>query len=155
MCTIARSARGFSRPRADCFSLTAGSRYGPGRSSPKTFARTCIPGSRTMVGGPDRSKFWLRRAYNSGSNYKVVLELEHADRSWHESQESNWSAWEYHKSSVSGELLTSYSCNLVRIKLMSNASTRHLRGFRGAGVFAVPDPTQANFTAYKKVVVDE
>jgi len=51
--------------------------------------------------------------------------------------------------------LTSYSCNLVTIKLMSNASTRYLGGFRGAGVFAVPDPTQANFTAYKKVVVDE
>jgi hypothetical protein len=27
--------------------MTAGSRYGPGRSSPKTFAQTCIPGSRT------------------------------------------------------------------------------------------------------------
>jgi hypothetical protein len=37
---IDQSARGLSRPPAECFSLTAGSRYGPGRSSPKTFART-------------------------------------------------------------------------------------------------------------------
>ena len=47
MFPIGRSARGLSRPRAECFSLTAGSRYGPRRSSLKTFARTCIPGNRT------------------------------------------------------------------------------------------------------------
>src|SRR5271167_4260325 len=46
---IGRSARGPSRPRAECFSWTAGSRYELGRSSPKTFARTCIPGSRTLL----------------------------------------------------------------------------------------------------------
>ena len=42
MFPLGRSARGLSRPRAQCFSLTAGSRYGPRRSLPKTFARTCI-----------------------------------------------------------------------------------------------------------------
>ena len=46
----ARSAHGSSRPRAECFSLTAGSRCGPGRSSPKTFARTCIPGNDSLSG---------------------------------------------------------------------------------------------------------
>src|SRR5208283_4110179 len=40
MFPIGRSARGLSRPPAECFSLTAGSRDGLGRSSPKTFART-------------------------------------------------------------------------------------------------------------------
>jgi hypothetical protein len=49
MFPLGRSGRGLSRPRAECFSLTAGSRYGPRRSSPKTFARTCIPGSRTRL----------------------------------------------------------------------------------------------------------
>src|SRR5271157_2510558 len=49
MSPIGRSAHGLSRPRAECFSLTAGSRYERSRSSPKTFARTCIPGSRTLL----------------------------------------------------------------------------------------------------------
>src|SRR5579863_5789090 len=49
MFPLGRSARGLYRPRAECFSLTAGSRYGPRRSLPKTFARTCIPGNRTLL----------------------------------------------------------------------------------------------------------
>jgi hypothetical protein len=54
---------GSSRPRAECSSLMAGSRYGLDRSSPNTSARTCIPGNRTHaqarrrdLGSPGRER---------------------------------------------------------------------------------------------------